>query len=84
LLPFVVGGVATLLSGLYMLHATVIDTSFDKYGFPLPWLVYSEGFGAVVPVEWTFNLLFFIIDAVLYASTTYVLFLILAKSKLLQ
>ena len=51
---------------------------------PLPWLVYSEGFGVVVPVEWTFNLLFFIIDAVLYASTTYVLFLILAKSKLLK
>lgn len=84
LLPILVGFSATLLSGLYKRHGTVIDASFDNYGFPLPWLVYSEGFGLVVPVRWTFNLLFFILDAVLYASITYVLLVTLAKAKLLQ
>lgn len=83
LLSILVGFSATLLSGLFKRYGTVIDASFDNYGLPLPWLVYGEGFGAVKPVGWTFNLLFFILDAVLYASITYVLLMTLAKAKLL-
>ncbi len=84
MLPIVVGGLATLLSGLYRAHETVIDASFDKYGFPLPWLVHSEGFGFVIPVRWTFDWSVFILDALLYAAITYALFLSLAKAKLFR
>jgi hypothetical protein len=84
ILSIVVGTLATLLSGLYAANEAVIDASFDKYGFPLPWLVHSEGFGFVTPVNWIFNWLFFALDVLLYAALAYAVFFILAKAKLFQ
>lgn len=81
MLSAVVGTMATLLSGLYRYHEDIIDASSDLYGFPLPWLVYSQGFGSVVPVKWTFNWILFILDALLYAGIAYAVFWTLARAK---
>lgn len=84
MLSAVAGTLATLLSGLYRSHEVVIDASSDLYGFPLPWLVYGGGFGLVIPVKWTFNWLFFILDALLYAGIAYLVFWTMARAKLFR